>query len=192
MPITSDYEAHAQEFMKHRECSEIGASTVLAWSHSLPSQASILDLGCGSGQPIAIALARAGFTMHGIDTSTTLVKAYREKLPQAQVMCESVEDSTFFHRQFDAVIAIGLMFLLDENVQTKLIRKVASHLRNGGQFLFTAPTQIHQWQDVLTGARARSLGAEAYISLCREVGLELTSELVDEGENHYFLFTKIK
>lgn len=191
MPMTSDYEAHAQEFMKHRERSEIGVSTVLAWSHSLPSQASLLDLGCGSGQPIAIALARAGFTMHGIDTSTTLVKAYREKIPQAQVMCESVEDSTFFHRQFDAVIAIGLMFLLDETAQAKLIQKVASHLRHGGQFLFTAPTQIHQWQDVLTGARARSLGAEAYIFLCRDVGLGLTSEFIDEGENHYFLFTKL-
>lgn len=192
MLMTSDYEAHAQEFMKYRERSEIGVSTVLAWSHSLPSQASILDLGCGSGQPIAIALARAGFEMHGIDTSTTLVKAYREKLPQAQVMCESVEDSTFFHRQFDAVIAIGLMFLLDENVQTQLIQKVASHLRNGGQFLFTAPTQIHQWQDVLTGAEAKSLGAEAYIFQCHDAGLALVSEFIDEGENHYFLFAKLK
>ncbi|WP_255423137.1 bifunctional 2-polyprenyl-6-hydroxyphenol methylase/3-demethylubiquinol 3-O-methyltransferase UbiG [Undibacterium sp. LX40W] len=174
-----------------RERSDIGTSTILNWSKTLPPGANILDLGCGSGKPIAIALARSGFKMTGIDTSETLVKAFRKNLPQAQAKCESVDNSTFFNREFDAVIAIGLMFLLNEAAQAQLIRKVANHLAPGGQFLFTAPTQIHQWQDVLTGAAARSLGADVYLSLCRDVGLKLQSQFIDEGDNHYYLFSRL-
>ena len=41
------------------------------------------------------------------------------------VSCEAVEDSSFFGRTFDGVIAVGLLFLLSAAEQRDLIRRVA-------------------------------------------------------------------
>jgi 2-polyprenyl-3-methyl-5-hydroxy-6-metoxy-1,4-benzoquinol methylase len=49
--------------------SRIGAATVRSWARSLPPGAAILDLGCGSGVPIAQALLADGFDVHGVDAS---------------------------------------------------------------------------------------------------------------------------
>jgi hypothetical protein len=52
--------------------------------------------------------------------------------------CAAVEDSDFFGRTFDAVVAVGLFFLLDAGIQRRLVAKVAAVLQSGGRLLFTA------------------------------------------------------
>lgn len=189
MHIPSSYQDHAQEFIRLREESAIGVSTLLRWSSSLRPQSCILDLGCGSGKPIAIALAERGFTMYGVDASETLAEAYRQQVTRSIAVCEAIECSRFFERQFDAAIAIGLFFLLTETAQAQLIKRIASTLRSGGRFLFTAPTQIHQWNDILTGTESISLGRDAYLNVAEQAGFKLMNEWVDEGENHYYAFS---
>jgi len=103
------------------------------------------------------------------------------------VVCEPVEESTFFDRTFDGVVAVGLVFLLSEPAQRALIRRVASALRPQGQFLFTAPVQKVSWADTLTGRRSLSLGAEAYAEALAEVGLTVITMDEDEGGNHYYV-----
>lgn len=105
--------------------------------------------------------------------------------------CEAAETSTFFGRRFDAAIAIGLIFLLREDIQRQLIRRVATAVHPGGRFLFTAPTQDVSWEDILTRRPSRSLGMEAYTLILREADLELVGEFTDEGENHYYSTRKI-
>jgi hypothetical protein len=68
-----------------------------------------------------------------------MIAAFRDRFPDAHAECSSVEGSAFFGRSFDGVIAWGLMFLLPADVQTLVMRKVASVLNRGGKFLFTAP-----------------------------------------------------
>lgn len=181
---SNGYEAVASEFMRLRQ--QIGATTVRTWSRTLPAAASILDVGCGSGVPISEALMNDGFTVFGVDASPTLVTAFRSRFPSAPVACEPVEASRFFDRQFDGVVAVGLMFLLPAEAQERLVRKVAAALNVGGRFLFTAPAQGCTWTDVLTGRRSVSLGIEAYTAMLKASGISLTGEYVDEGENHYY------
>ena len=102
------------------------------------------------------------------------------------VECSPVEDSTFFDRTFDGVVAWGLMFLLAPTTQLNLIRKVAAALRPGGRFLFTSPSPVCTWNDAVTGQESISLGREAYIEALEACGLTVESELEDEGENHYY------
>lgn len=162
----------------------IGVSTVRGWATSLAAGASILDLGCGHGFPISTALAEDGFDVFGIDASPELVAEFRRQLPGASVCCEAVETSSFFDRRFDAAIAIGLIFLLREDIQRRLICRVATALTPGGRFLFTAPAQDTSWKDMLTGRQSRSLGMDAYLNILRDADLELLGEFTDEGENH--------
>jgi 2-polyprenyl-3-methyl-5-hydroxy-6-metoxy-1,4-benzoquinol methylase len=64
-----------------------------------------LDLGCGPGVPISETLIEGGFDVYGIDASVTMVAAFQSRFPTNVVQCAAVEDSDFFGRSFDAVVA---------------------------------------------------------------------------------------
>ena len=187
---SNGYEAVASEYMRRREQSGIGITTVQTWARSLKSGAAILDLGCGHGLPISAALMDEGFIVYGIDASPSLTAAFRSRFPRAQVACETVEDSNFFGRKFDAVIAVGLMFLLSADMQEPLIQRVARTLNSDGRFLFTSPTEACTWDDVLTGRPSLSLGAGAYEAILSKAGLAFVDECLDEGDNHYYVSCK--
>jgi cyclopropane fatty-acyl-phospholipid synthase-like methyltransferase len=183
---SNGYEAIAPEFIRWREQSNIGVATIRTWAQALPKGGTVLDLGCGTGVPISIALTDEGLMVYGIDASASLTAAFRRRVPSAHVACESIEDSRFFDRTFDGVVAIGLMFLLPAEAQRNLIRKVAAALNPQAKFLFTAPKQVCTWTDALTGQASRSLGAEEYKAAFSAARLTLIGEYVDEGGNHYF------
>lgn len=184
---SNGYEAIASEYMRRREQSGIGITTVQTWARSLKPGAAILDLGCGHGLPISAALMDEGFVVYGVDASPSLTAAFRSRFPHAHVVCEAVEDSNFFGRKFDAVLAVGLMFLLPADRQGKFIARVAQTLNSGGRFLFTSPAEACSWDDVLTGQQSRSLGAQAYEAILAKAGLALVDECLDEGDNHYYV-----
>lgn len=183
---SNGYEAVALEFIRRRDKANIGAATVRTWASSLPHGGAILDLGCGSGAPIAAALHDDGFLVHGIEASPTLAAAFRARLPDAPLACEAIEASRFFDRQFAGVMAVGVMFLLSAEMQRAVIGKVARALDPEGRFLFTAPAQACTWVDVLTNRESRSLGAAEYRGALREAGLVVVGEHDDEGGNHYY------
>lgn len=177
------WEAIAHDFVAAR--SGIGTDVVLRWSRDLNRGAAILDIGCGTGLPIARALADAGFALWGVDASPTMLAAFRRNLPSADAACEAVQTSRFFDRRFDGAIATGLIFLLDETDQRALFHRVRGALRPGGHFLFSAPPQACTWRDNLTGRISRSLGAQAYNAALAAAQLHPIGSDVDAGENHY-------
>jgi SAM-dependent methyltransferase len=183
--VTSNgYEAAAAEFIAAR--SSVGASTVHQWAATLRPGAHVLELGCGTGAPVATTLTDAGCVVWGIDASPTLLAEFRRRCPSAPAACEPVETSPFFGRTFDAVVAIGLLFLLPAEVQSAVIRRVADALEPGGRLLFTAPRQAVIWPDALTGRPSIGLGDAAYRHSLSEAGLSVVAEYVDEGGNHYY------
>lgn len=185
---SNGYEAVAHEYMKRR--SEIGAQTIREWAKTLPQGAAVLDLGCGHGVPISRVLIECGCSVYAVDASRHMVEAFRRRFPDVPVAHEAVEESSFFDRSFDAVVAIGLVFLLKPEVQVDLIHRVAAALNLRGRFLFTSPEQACNWSDVLTGRPSQSLGREAYQKVASNAGLTLIDTRLDEGDNHYFDFLK--
>jgi cyclopropane fatty-acyl-phospholipid synthase-like methyltransferase len=181
-------EEHAADFIRWRH-PRIGQKTAREWAREFAPGATVLELGCGDGV-ISEALVEAGLTLYAVDASPTLLRAFRERFPNVQMECATAEESSYFDRTFDGVIAVGLIFLLPEDAQRTVLSKVANVLKRGGMFLFTAPRQACSWVDELTKQKSRSLGAEAYEALLRELGFEVSSGRVDEGENHYFFAVK--
>ncbi|MDB5549894.1 MAG: methyltransferase, partial [Tardiphaga sp.] len=49
----------------------------------LPVGAAVLDIGCGSGLPIARELIRRGFDVTGVDGTPTMLALFRRNLPDA-------------------------------------------------------------------------------------------------------------
>ncbi|HEU5377736.1 MAG TPA: class I SAM-dependent methyltransferase [Ktedonobacteraceae bacterium] len=189
MDRSNGYEGVAAEFLARRGSGRftgVGVNVVRKWAQTLPCRAAVLDLGCGPGFPITEILVAEGLTVFGVDAAPSFVQAFRRNLPNIPVVCEAVQDSHFFDRTFDGVLAWGLMFLLSPEDQGQLIRRIADILVPGGQLLFTSPSEPVMWNDAMTGLESRSLGAEGYRRLLRAVGLSVTSEYEDEGQNHYF------
>ena len=152
----------------------------------LPAGATILDLGCGTGIPISLALIARGCNVYGVDASASMSAEFRANFPIAPIQCAAVEDSDFFGRTFDGVVAWGLFFLLSPEVQRRLIAKVAAVLPGGGRLLFTAPREPCSWLDAMTGRISISLGHDAYRAALDDEGMTLVGTYVDEGRNFHY------
>lgn len=185
------YETQALNYLDTRDRSGVGVEIVRNWATSLPSGSTIVDIACGGGYPITKALVDAGLVVWVIDTSPTLLKQFRLRFPTIPTQCASALDSDYFGRTFDAIISIGLVFLLHEDQQLAFLHRASEILLPRGRFLFTAPVEIGTWQDVTTGLECRSLGRIAYTRALARVGFRLVRTHIDEGENNYYEAEKI-
>jgi SAM-dependent methyltransferase len=191
---SNGYEGIAAAFASTRSTT-IGVRRVRDWAKALPCGAAVVDLGCGPGIPITEVLVAEGLRVYGVDAAPSFVHAFRRNLPNTPIACEAVQDSKFFDRTFDGVLAWGLMFLLSAEDQRRLIQRIADILVPGGRLLFTSPAEIGFGDDVMTGLESRSLGAEEYRRRLSAVGLSVAREYDDEneGRNHYFdVFKKVE
>jgi SAM-dependent methyltransferase len=185
---TNGYEGIAAEFLAGRgraPSTGVGAKAVREWASTLPRGAAVIDLGCGSGIPITRELVIQNLNVYAVDASPSMVNAFRRNFPKIPVACESVQESLFFIRRFDAVLSWGLMFLLLPEQQRHLIQRFADILVPGGLLLFTSPPEPVVWSDAMTGLESRSLGAEEYGKQLSAVGLSVTREYEDEGGHYY-------
>ncbi len=188
---SNGYEAAAKAYIAGRGTGgTVGAGVVRQWAEELPPGGSVLDLGCGTGVPISQVLIDRGLLVYGVDASASMIAAFRARFPGAPAEWNTVEDSTFFSRTFDGVVAWGLIFLLPPPAQALLIHKVASVLDRGGRFLFTSPQPACEWLDGMTDLPSISLGADRYAALLQAEGLALVGHRRDEGDNFYYLTEK--
>jgi cyclopropane fatty-acyl-phospholipid synthase-like methyltransferase len=189
---SNGYEVVAQAFIAGRgsDSAETGGSDVAEWSQTLPPDATVLDLGCGSGVPISQVLIERGFHVYGVDASPTMVAAFRARFRDVRIECAAAEESDFFGRKFDGVVAWGLFFLLDPDVQRRLLAKVAAVLPSGARFLFTAPSQLCSWADIMTGRTSISLGYDAYRNAMEAESMSLLGTHCDNAGNHYYFAQK--
>lgn len=131
------WEAIAERFMRVR--SPIGSALIRRWAQDrLAPSAAIIDIGCGSGVPIARALVGDGFRVSGIDT---LIDAFRRNLPGSPAACECAQESSFFGRTFAGAILIGLVLPLKSEDQLKLLTRIADALAPSGCLLLPRPVK---------------------------------------------------
>ena len=196
MDRSNGYEAVSEEFLARRGNSRtrfnaIGVEEVRKWAKTLPRGSSVIDLGCGPGFPITVVLVEEGLQVFGVEAAPSFVAAFQRNLPGTPIICESVLESRLFDRTFDAVLSIGLMFLLKAEEQQRLIQRFAEILAPGGRLLFTSTAKPAVWNDGMTGLESISLGTEEYRKLLLASGISVAEEYEDEGESHYFEAFKV-
>jgi len=186
---SNGYDEIAEQYVVARN-PEIGAAIVRKWTESLKAGASVLDLGCGHGEPIGRILTERGCRIFAVDASKRLLEEFRKRFPAAITEHAAVQESEFFGQKFDGIVAWGLLFLLAAEAQPVVLRKMTKALKPNGRLLFTAPTEAVRWKDALTRSESVSLGRKAYRRILQSEGLVLEREQRDEGENHYYLASK--
>jgi len=102
----------------------------------LPPQARVLDLGCGTGNPIARHIIDCGFRVVGVDQSTKLLEIARTVIPEAELIHADMVDIEFAET-FAAAIAWDSVFHLPRQAHPALYRKLARALDPGRRLLLS-------------------------------------------------------
>lgn len=134
-------------------------TTYLPWISELCGRISaggrVLDLGCGSGIPVARALAAAGHHVTGVDISEVQVRRARHRVPAAEFLHADATAVDFPAASFDAVVTFFALIHIPLDEQLPLLKRVAGWIRPGGWFLGT--TGHRAW----TGTEDNWLGGGA-------------------------------
>jgi 2-polyprenyl-3-methyl-5-hydroxy-6-metoxy-1,4-benzoquinol methylase len=143
---------------------------------------SILDIGCGSGAPIATMLAAAGFTVTGIDTSTPLLALARARLPAATWIEGDMRDLAL-GRRFDGLLAWDSFFHLSQHDQRAMFARIASHATPGAALMFTSGPAAGEAIGTLAGEPLfhASLDPGQYRALLGEAGFEVLGHVAEDA-----------
>jgi 2-polyprenyl-3-methyl-5-hydroxy-6-metoxy-1,4-benzoquinol methylase len=103
----------------------------------LSPRAAILDLGCGTGEPIARHLIEGGYAVTGVDAAPAMIAICRQRFPES-TWIEANMRTLALGRRFEAIIAWDSSFHLDQEEQRAMFPIFQSHIAPGGLLLFTS------------------------------------------------------
>jgi ubiquinone/menaquinone biosynthesis C-methylase UbiE len=102
-----------------------------------PASAHVLDVGSGTGVPVAKMLAEAGIDVVGIDLSFQMVEIAKQQVPNANfIFADALKFEPLSHKGYDAVVCY--FAFLNGHSQEELeagISKMAGLVRSGGFFV---------------------------------------------------------
>jgi SAM-dependent methyltransferase len=175
-----------------------GHTKYAAWlgqlAERLPAGSTVLDLGCGSGLPVARDLAAAGMRVVGVDFSDVQIQRAHELVPAAEFLRADITAVGFASESFDAVVSFYALIHLPLDDQRPLLRRVAGWLRPGGLFVATTGHQGGtSYEDDWLGSGAPMWWSEADVATYRswidQSGLLIDrEEFVPEGDSGHALF----
>lgn len=138
--------AAAWDRMRGRDLHE--APWLERFAASLPAGGSILDLGCGMGEPVARWFVERGFAVTGVDSSPSLLAMARGRFPAHEWIAADMR-ALDLGRRFDGLIAWHSLFHLSAEDQRPMFPRFAAHLRPGALLMFTsghaAGIRIGEW-----------------------------------------------
>ena len=145
-----------------------------AVSSHLQLGASVLDLGCGAGVPIARHFIDGGYAVTGVDAASAMIARCRERFPQAEWI-EADMRGLSLGRRFDAIIAWDSFFHLDQDEQRAMFPVFERHIEPGGVLLFTSGPEEGAKFGAMYGEDLlhASLASDEYRSLLASTGFQV-------------------
>jgi SAM-dependent methyltransferase len=97
---------------------------------------SVLDIGCGAGQPIAAYLIERGFAVTGVDSSTAMVAMFKARLPGQEALTSDMR-TLALGRAFRGILAWDSFFHLDHDNQRRMLPVFRAHAAPRAPLMFT-------------------------------------------------------
>lgn len=132
---------------------------------------SVLDLGCGSGDPADIEIAKE-HRVTGVDISQTQIDLARQNVPTGHFLHGDAASVEFPAGSFDAVVSFYTLEHIPRNEHATVLRRIYGWLRPEGFLLIS--TEAGEYDDVM----GEWLGVPMFIS-CFDP--ETLKRLVDEA-----------
>lgn len=134
--IEQSYDSISDEWQKFRNSTEIN-KCIVDFLELITPKGKILDVGCGTGYPIAQYMSGRDFYVTGIDISRKMIdEANKLQLKNATFIKKDISEySTDI--LYDGVIAFDSIWHIAKDKQIDVYKKIASLMNYGAYFLFT-------------------------------------------------------
>jgi SAM-dependent methyltransferase len=135
--IAGLYERHAKAYDRLRGRSLFERSWLDRFIAVLPPERSVLDLGCGMGEPIAHFLIGQGCAVTGVDSSPQMIALCRERFPGAAFHVADMR-TLQLGQSFGGILAWDSFFHLTGDDQRKMFAVFEAHAAAGAVLMFTS------------------------------------------------------
>jgi len=181
--VQEDYEKIADWFDEHRSREFFEKPYLDKVISYLPSQANVLDLGCGMAEPVTAYFIKKNFRVVGVDGSQTLIDMAQRRYSQAEFIVGDMR-TIQFDRKFQAIILWHSFFHLSHQDQRNMFVKFHNYLQEGGILLFTSGPQAGEVWSNNGGIEMyhASLSAHEYKELLAKYGFELLLHVVEDKD----------
>jgi predicted TPR repeat methyltransferase len=175
------YQRHARAWAADRGTRLTEGTWLTRFTNLMPPQPNILDLGCGSGDPIARALVGHGARLTGIDSSTAMTTMCREKFPDHAWHSADMR-SLALGRRFDGILAWDSLFHLTPDDQRTMFPIFHAHAAPRAALIFTSGWSHGEAIGQFRGEKLyhASLVPEEYCALLTENGFDLIAHVVKD------------
>lgn len=126
--IAERWDANGREFRERRY--------VDLAVRDLPPGARVLDVGCGTGRPVARYLAGRGFRVVGVDSSAAMLDIARRVVPEAELIQADMVGMELAGG-FAAAVMWDSLFHVPRAHHRAVYRKLRDALRPGGRLLLS-------------------------------------------------------
>lgn len=140
------YDAIAKGFAQLRDSFNTEKKYLDELIQRIPQKSHILDVGCGSGFPIASYLLEQGFMVTGIDGSQELLHIAKAKCPNMRGLLGDVRNIEL-NETFDAIVEWWCLFHIPKPDHEKMISRFSQWLNPGGILEFTSGDSEYEATD---------------------------------------------
>lgn len=154
------------------------AGAIRAITQRLRPGARVLDIGSGTGKPVAEELSRAGYEVVGLDVSAVMVELARERVPRATFQHADVRNWSSPPASWDAVCAFFPFLQMSRADTAATLHRVAGWLVPGGTLaLVTVPMDVENLPVPFLGHQVRitSFATADLLHVIERAGLEVTA-----------------
>jgi SAM-dependent methyltransferase len=158
----------------------------------IPENSHILDIGCGSGIPIAAYFIEKNFQVTGIDGSKELLTIAKTKCPNMKSMCGDIRNIEF-SETVDAIVEWWCLWHLPKSDHEGMIARFADWLKPGGIVQFTSGDREyeHTSSDMLDQElHFYSLAPETYEHYLKKYGFEILLKESDQPDHLVWIARK--
>ncbi len=143
----------------------------------------VLDIGCGSGEPIAQYLIEQQIALTGIDSSSSMIAICQERFPNSQWQVVDMRTLSL-NQKFDGQIAWDSFFHLNHQDQRKMFPIFNAHAKSGGVLMFTSGPEHGEAIGRFCGQQLyhSSLAEDEYIELLNLNEFDVVDHIVEDPE----------
>ena len=181
--IVGLYQRHADAWVRERL--REGRLYERKWLQSfcglIPAGGSILDIGCGAGEPIAAYLVEHGYAVMGVDSSAVMISMFQLRLPDQETLVSDMRLLSL-QRTFDGILAWDSFFHLNHHDQKQMFPIFRAHAAPRAALMFTSGPAHGEAIGRLEGEPLyhASLDAAEYKHLLDSQGFEVVATVAED------------
>ena len=178
------YQRKAQDWIESRARSSLFEKPWLDRFRALPPSAGpILDLGCGSAEPMAAYLIELGDLVVGVDSSPAMIDACRKRFPEQEWIVADMRHLAL-QRRFSGILAWDSFFHLCHDDQRRMFPLFRAHALPNAALMFTSGPADGEAIGRFGGEPLyhASLDPAEYRSLLDRNGFRVVSHVVEDPD----------